>query len=143
MKNMKNEETELLAITSGDMHQPYRYTIGTYGARFFQEIIDHKRFIGTECPRCGRVYVPPRKVCGRCFVGMDKFVRVAAEGEIVACAIIEFGFVDPETGIQRPSTLRDGIHQAGWRRHGAPPFHRQRGPRKGEGGRPGQGGFRR
>ena len=102
MKNMKNGGTELLAITSGDMYQPYRYTIGAYGARFFEEIINHKRFVGTRCPKCGRVYVPPRKVCGRCFVGMDEFVPVADQGEIIACTIIEFGFVDPETGIQRP-----------------------------------------
>ncbi len=33
---------------------------------------------------------------------MDELVPVSDEGEIVVCAIIEFGFVDPATGVQRP-----------------------------------------
>ncbi|MCD6571400.1 MAG: Zn-ribbon domain-containing OB-fold protein [Deltaproteobacteria bacterium] len=89
-------------MSSGDMFQPYRWSVGKYGSKFLLEIKENKRFIGVKCPKCGRVYVPPRKVCGRCYVAMDEFVPVSDEGEIVVCAIIEFGFVDPSTGVQRP-----------------------------------------
>lgn len=98
----KKKEMELLTISSGDMFQPYRWSVGKYGSKFLLEIKENKRFIGVKCPKCGRVYVPPRKVCGRCYVAMDEFVPVSDEGEIVVCAIIEFGFVDPSTGVQRP-----------------------------------------
>jgi uncharacterized OB-fold protein len=98
----KEADKELLAIDSGDMFQPYRWSVGKYGSKFLLELKENKKLFGVKCPKCGRVYVPPRKVCGRCFVAMYEFVPVSDEGEIVVCAIIEFGFVDPETGKQRP-----------------------------------------
>jgi uncharacterized OB-fold protein len=33
---------------------------------------------------------------------MEEIVPVADEGVIYACTIIRFGFVDPNTGVQRP-----------------------------------------
>ena len=98
----KKDEKELLTVSSGEMFQPYDWSVGKFGSKFLTELKDNKRIFGIKCPKCGRVYVPPRKVCGRCFLGMDEFVQIADEGEIAACSVIEFGFVDPETGIQRP-----------------------------------------
>ncbi len=102
MDKEKEKREELLTVTSGDMFQPYRWSVGRFGSKFLTELKENKKLFGIKCSKCGRVYVPPRKVCGRCFVGMDEFVPVSDEGEIVVCAIIEFGFVDPETGAQRP-----------------------------------------
>lgn len=102
MDKEKEKREELLTVTSGDMFQPYRWSVGRFGSKFLTELKENKKLFGIKCPKCGRVYVPPRKVCGRCFLGMDEFVPVSDEGEIVVCAIIEFGFVDPETGAQRP-----------------------------------------
>jgi len=100
----KNEEKkqELLSVTSGEMYQPYSWSAGKHGSKFLTELKENKKLIGSKCPKCGMVYVPPRKVCGRCYEAMDEYVPVSDEGEIVVCAIIEFGFVDPETGVQRP-----------------------------------------
>ncbi len=102
MTKDKAAQQELLYVTSGEMYQPYRYTLSRLSERFLTEIKERKKFLGAKCPECGRVYVPPRAVCGRCYTGMDELVQVADEGEIVACAIVEFGFVDPSTGIERP-----------------------------------------
>ena len=98
----KTDEKELLTIGSGDLYQPYSWSVGLYGSKFLHELKDHKKIVGIKCPKCGKVYVPPRKVCGQCYVAMDEFVELSDEGEIYVCAIIQFGFVDPETGIQRP-----------------------------------------
>lgn len=102
MTDREMKQTELLSVTSGDMHQPYAYTLSRFGAEFLNSIRDEKKFFGIRCPQCGRVYVPPRSICGRCHVKMEERVPVSDEGEIVACAIVEFGFVDPNTGIARP-----------------------------------------
>lgn len=95
-------EVELLFIESGEAEQPFEWSIGKFGSRFLQELRDNRRMIGSKCPRCGKVYLPPRKVCGDCYVAMKDIVPVSNEGEIVAASIIRFGFIDPETGKQRP-----------------------------------------
>ncbi|MDD5234149.1 MAG: Zn-ribbon domain-containing OB-fold protein [Syntrophales bacterium] len=102
MTKDKKNPNELLYITSGEMYQPYRYTLSSLSGRFLTEIKEKKKFLGVKCPECGRVYVPPRAVCGRCYARMNEMVQVSDEGEVVACAIVEFGFVDPSTGIERP-----------------------------------------
>lgn len=97
----KKEEKELLAISSGEAFQPFDWSVGRYGSKLLNELKE-KRFVGIKCPKCGKVYIPPKIACGRCHVEMNEIVPLSDEGEIVACAIIEFGFVDPSTGIQRP-----------------------------------------
>jgi len=102
MADRKAAQKELLYVTSGEMYQPYHYTLSGLGASFLSEIRDERTFFGVRCPKCRKVYVPPRNVCGRCHMKMEERVPVSDEGEIVACAIVEFGFVDPNTGIARP-----------------------------------------
>jgi len=98
----KNEGIELLTIESGEAFQPFTWSVGRYGSKFLKEVKDNKAFYGVKCPKCGKVYVPPRKVCGRCYVAMDELVKVSDEGEVIVCTIIQFGFVDPSTGYQQP-----------------------------------------
>lgn len=95
-------EVELLFVESGEAEQPFEWSIGKYGSRFLQELRDNKRLVGSKCPKCSKVYVPPRKVCADCYVAMADIVPVGNEGEVVAASIIRFGFIDPETGKQRP-----------------------------------------
>ncbi len=95
------EKQELLVISSGEASQPFNWSVGKYGSKLLWALKD-KKIIGVKCSKCGKVYVPPRKVCGPCFAPMDEFVPVSNEGEIEVCAIIQFGFVDPSTGKRRP-----------------------------------------
>lgn len=98
----EKKEIELLTIESGEAFQPFDWSVGKYGSRLLHEIKENKRFVGIKCSKCGKVYVPPRKVCGPCYVAMDEIVPLSDEGEIVVCTILQFGFVDPSTGVQRP-----------------------------------------
>jgi len=98
----ENKEVELLTIESGEAFQPFNWSVGKYGSRLLHEIKENKKFVGIKCSKCGKVYVPPRKVCGPCYVAMDEIVPLSDEGEIVVCTILQFGFVDPSTGVQRP-----------------------------------------
>ena len=60
------------------------------------------RILGIKCPKCKKVYVPPRQVCGPCYTEMTELVPVASEGKIVSFTILRFQFLDPETGEKKP-----------------------------------------
>jgi uncharacterized OB-fold protein len=91
-----------LVISSGEAMQPFNYAVGLHGSKFFQELKDNCRIIGIRCPKCGRVYVPPRRVCGACFVENKEFVEVGPKGVIGTFTIVRYAFIDPETGEQKP-----------------------------------------
>ena len=67
----------------GSVAIDYEWTAGIAGSRFFQEIRDHKRIMGTRCPKCNRVMVPPRIFCEECFVDAEEWVEVGTKGELV------------------------------------------------------------
>jgi hypothetical protein len=95
-------EQEYIVIDSTGEGQPFEYAVGMHGSKFFQELRDHKRLLGIKCPRCGKVYIPPRGVCGPCFQKMTEFVEVKPTGVIGTYTILRFAFIDPETGKQKP-----------------------------------------
>jgi hypothetical protein len=99
---MNEEKKELITLESGEAAQPFRWAAGAYGSKFLTELRDNKQFVGAKCPKCGKVYVPPRRVCGPCFVELTEIVPVSDEGELVTYTVVSFGFVDPATGKQKP-----------------------------------------
>jgi uncharacterized OB-fold protein len=54
-----NTETELITIP-GRWDFEYRYFAGATASRFFAEIRDRRRIMGTRCAKSGRVLVPAR-----------------------------------------------------------------------------------
>ncbi len=99
---MGTKSVDLLTISSGEAEQPFNYAIGPHGSRFFTEIRDNRKIFGIKCPKCKKIYVPPRRVCGRCFKEMEEFVEVGPEGVLTSYTILRFEFLDPETGKKRP-----------------------------------------
>ena len=81
---------------------PFEWAIGLDGSRFFQEISEREVLLGIKCSRCGKVYVPPRLVCGPCFEKMDQLVELGKEGVIEALTLVNYPFIDPDTGVRRP-----------------------------------------
>ncbi len=99
---MGEEKKQMIQVSSGDTEQPFRWSAGTYGSKFLTEIRDNKKLWGVKCPKCGKVYVPPRRVCGPCYVEMDELVPVSDEGQLITFTIVSFGFLDPSTGREKP-----------------------------------------
>lgn len=99
---MEENKQGLFSMSSGDGEQPYNYGVGLYGSKFLAELRDKKQILGIKCPKCSKVYVPPRQVCGPCFTEMNELVPVASEGKIVSYTILRFQFLDPETGEKKP-----------------------------------------
>lgn len=95
-------QEERIVIESGEAVQPFKYAVGMHGSKFLQEIKANKKFFGIRCTKCDTVYVPPRRVCGNCFVEMTDFEEVGPEGEIGTFTIMRYAFIDPETGEQKP-----------------------------------------
>ena len=81
---------------------PYEWSIGKYGSVFFEEIKNNKRFTGIRCIKCNQVYVPPRRVCGPCFEELHELVYLSDTGVITAFSVVNYPFLDPQTGKQRP-----------------------------------------
>jgi len=96
----KKEEIKPLSVTYiADM--PYKYHAGFYYSRFLKELRDNKRIVGVKCPKCGKVYVPPRIVCRDCFVTMKEFVPVSSRGTLLAFTVTNFPYTDTTTGEPR------------------------------------------
>ncbi len=100
MSDLRFPEEPLFVTTTLTLR--YRYGAGPEAAHYLQRLRDDAVFEGTHCPKCGRVYLPPRPVCGICYVECDGWVRVGPEGTITGATVVEVPFVDPITGEQRP-----------------------------------------
>ena len=93
----KSTNTEALSITyAADM--PYNYHAGFYYSRFLRELRDKKRIVGVRCPKCKKIYVPPRVVCRDCFITMEEFVPVGDRGTLLAFTVTKFAYTDTTTG---------------------------------------------
>ncbi len=78
------QETNEGLIVPGKISIPFSYTAGKTGSRFLIELRDHQRIMGVRCPRCGRVGVPPQRICIFCFVETDQWVELSTEGILLA-----------------------------------------------------------
>jgi uncharacterized OB-fold protein len=95
-------DKEYIVVESGDKEQPFQYAVGMRGSKFFKELKERRVFLGIKCPTCKKVYIPPRRVCGGCYVEMKDFVEVGPKGKIGTFTILRYAFIDPETGEQKP-----------------------------------------
>jgi uncharacterized OB-fold protein len=83
---MTSEQEEPLTIEAR-WDIPYRHTAGQAASRFFRELKENKRIMGVRCASCGRVLVPPRAFCERCFTPVDEWVEVADTGVLTTFTI--------------------------------------------------------
>ncbi|HDM60029.1 hypothetical protein DRP04_00470 [Archaeoglobales archaeon] len=74
-------------VLMGHISLAYQWALSPTDARFFDEL-RNKRIMGTKCPKCGRVLVPARKFCPRCFVDTTEWVEVSDEGVIVTSTLV-------------------------------------------------------
>ena len=78
-------------VLKGKITLPYQWALGPTTTRFFEEF-QNKRIMGTKCCQCGRVLVPARKFCSRCFNDMDEWVQVKDEGTLRTWVLINFPY---------------------------------------------------
>jgi hypothetical protein len=78
-------------IVEGKISLPYRWAMGPTITRFFRGF-EEKVILGTRCAACGRVLVPARAFCPRCFRDMDEWVQVKDEGTLRTWVLINFPY---------------------------------------------------
>lgn len=64
----------------------FNWSVGNFMERFFDGLKSGK-FVGVKCPDCGRVYLPPRMVCERCFKKMEEWVELPDTGTLESFTI--------------------------------------------------------
>jgi len=72
----------------GNVEADYIYTSGIAGERFFRELRDHGRLMGTRCSECGTQWVPPKLFCEECFKEVHDWVELPREGRVGAACIV-------------------------------------------------------
>jgi len=82
------EKNKEVFTIPGRWEIPFSYSAGQTATRFFKELRDNKKIMGTRCRRCGRVLMPPRSFCESCFEPIDEWVELAETGTLVAYTIV-------------------------------------------------------
>jgi len=92
---------------------PYKYSMGKLSVKFFKVLKEERKLLGSKCPKCGKVHFPPRAVCAECLVLMtlDDMVEVPSVGTLVGFTVVNYPFVDPQTGGMRPFPYGYGLFQ--------------------------------
>lgn len=90
MNSTYRSEVEAATI-DGKVEVEYRWSAGVAGTRFFNELRDNARIMGSKCPQCERVLVPPRIFCEECFVDTAEWVEVSPQGTVLTFAESYFG----------------------------------------------------
>lgn len=58
--------TEKVIISNkGLVRADFNFWVGRYMDKFYDSL-EQKKIIGNKCSKCGDVFCPPRKVCGKC-----------------------------------------------------------------------------
>ena len=72
----------------GKKTEHYRYTQGVAGERFFREIKENGKLLGTRCPKCGRVFLPPRLYCEDCMEYTTEWVPIEGPGHVETYTVL-------------------------------------------------------
>lgn len=89
---------ELLVHESGHLEYDFNWHLGPYWSKYIAAQRDQGKLLGVKCPECGQVYVPPRALCGECFIEMNDWVEVGKEGVLKGFTIVRFPYIDPNNG---------------------------------------------
>jgi uncharacterized OB-fold protein len=84
--------TEPVTMITSPVRLEYRYTPGIAMSLFLRQI-EQGRIVGQRCPRCLKVYVPPRSgACPRCGVPTKEEVPVSDTGTVTTFCIVNVPF---------------------------------------------------
>jgi uncharacterized OB-fold protein len=72
---------------------PYRHAYGPNYGRLFDELGSRGGILGSRCPHCQNVLVPPRAYCEICYVKTEQFVEVKNTGRLQAFSVIHMEFI--------------------------------------------------
>ena len=81
-----NDFREIEIITL-NWTQAYKHSLGKY-SRFFLELENH-RFMATHCPRCDKIWAPPRPVCPSDLT-ICEWVELSGYGQVLSWSVLHY-----------------------------------------------------
>ncbi len=111
-------ETEFRSVVGAvdyNLDPRYSWDVGVAISRFLSEL-KAGRIVGRECRACGRVLVPPRMFCERCFRATDDWVEVEETGVVETYSICHVSWdMRPLDRPELPAVIRiDGSSEGGF-----------------------------
>ena len=76
---------KIIEINKGLVKADFAFWVGLYMDKFY-DAFEQKKIVGNECPQCGDVFVPPRKICGKCKIKLpldQHWVDISDEGTLI------------------------------------------------------------
>ena len=64
----------------------YKYSLGGQ-SKFFIELKNNKKLLGTKCTKCGKIWMPPRINCSECYEPAD-WIEMKQAGTIEVSTIV-------------------------------------------------------
>ena len=102
-----------LITIQGHWNFKYTYFAGEVATRFFNELKDNRRIMGSLCPSCNRLLVPARAFCDACMARTTDWRSVGPEGTLETFTIITTAFPGlPEPPIVMAYVTLDGADTA-------------------------------
>lgn len=99
---MGSKEAEQNLYVEQIVRLPFTESAGTYMSKFLIKIRDEGRIVANRCPKCHRIVLPPRIVCGFCKVEIEdrpeNWIELADRGTVVDCMTIGEREIDVVTG---------------------------------------------
>jgi uncharacterized OB-fold protein len=66
-------------------------TTRPFTAASFEKWIGEHRLMGSHCPECNRLYLPPRAICPHCHAHRMEWVELSGEGRLAAFTSVYIG----------------------------------------------------
>lgn len=98
----KKTQSKEPLVVPGRIVMPYENFVGTFTSKFLTELRDNKRLFGVRCPKCNRVYMPPRANCFQCFSKLDQWVELGTAGTVVSYTTVHYAL--PVHPVKAPFT---------------------------------------
>ena len=75
--NLDDEQD--VSVTKGMVRAEFNFWVGIVMDKFYDGL-QEKKFIGTKCSKCGKVFLPPRNRCADCFAKAEDFIDLPETG---------------------------------------------------------------
>jgi uncharacterized OB-fold protein len=76
---------KVIVANKGLVKAEFAFWVGQYLDKFYDNL-ENKKIVGNKCPKCGDVFVPPRKICGKCNVVIpldENWIDLPDSGELM------------------------------------------------------------
>ncbi len=99
---------KIIVANKGLVKAEFAFWVGEYLDKFYDNL-ENKKIVGNKCPKCGDVFVPPRKVCGKCNIVIpleENWVDLPETGELINYTITHYKVNDrSDRKVKKPQII--------------------------------------